>query len=120
MPKELSDEQRSETLADGVSFDLRGAGRPEQLAWTSPNSDDAWLALDRNGNGLIDDGSELFGNYTLQPTSSDPNGFTALAVFDEPAAGGNQDSKIDINDSVFAKLRRGKTGIMMGSRRRRS
>ena len=60
---------------DGVSFDVDGGGVLEQAAWTAPQSGVAFLALDRDGDGQITSGKELFGNHTL-PGS--PNGFDAL------------------------------------------
>lgn len=72
------------------SFDLDSDGQAENVPLLSGNS--AYLALDRNGNGKVDSGSELFG-------AASGNGFAELALYDSDGNGW-----IDENDPVFGRL----------------
>jgi hypothetical protein len=90
-------------LEDGVRFDITGNLGPEPLSWTRAGSDDAFVALDLNANGNIDDGTELLGNFSAQldpEVGEERNGFNALAVFDS-----NLDGIINSSDGVYTELR---------------
>ena len=88
----------------GVLFDISGTGNPVQIAWTAQGTNNGFLALP-GADGLVDNGKQLFGNFTPQPTSNNPNGFAALAVYDLPANGGNGDGIIDSRDAIYSSLR---------------
>lgn len=91
-------------LEHGVVFDLAGRGGQPKVSWTSAEAADGFLAMDRNANGKIDDGTELFGSVTDQPREPGRNGFKALTVLDQPATGGNGDGRISREDAAFAAL----------------
>jgi hypothetical protein len=90
----------------GVKFDFFGTGKPMQMPWTAAGSSSGWLALDRKGDGRVDNGADLFSNVAPQPDSRARAklGFRALAAYDLPAKGGNGDGTIDQRDAIFAKL----------------
>ncbi len=81
------------SVEEGVSFSLDGTGRTHQTAFVTGG--DAFLALDRNGNGVIDSGKELFGE---QHGAKD--GFEELRKLDD-----NHDGQIDAQDAVYSQLR---------------
>jgi len=91
-------------LDDPVWFDITADGKLDLISWTDRS--EGLLALDRNGNSKIDDGSELFGNATrLANGTRATNGYQALAELDSPIFGGNGDGHIDSADAAFSSLR---------------
>lgn len=72
-------------------FDLDNDGKEEEISFAGKGS--GFLALDKNGDGRINDGSELFG-------TASGDGFKDLAAYDEDGNGW-----IDENDSIFSKLK---------------
>jgi len=101
------DEGRLEmtNLAGGIRFDVNRDGVAERNSWPAIGSSWAFVVLDRNLNGRIDNGGELFGNYTAQRLDDKPrNGYAALAAYDDPANGGNGDGILDSRDPIFSSL----------------
>jgi hypothetical protein len=93
------DAYRFTSIENGVQFALRN-GRPRQMAWTRAGVENAFLACDRNGNGRIDNGAELFGNFTaLRSGQLARNGFEALSELDD-----HGDGIIDSNDAAWSFL----------------
>ncbi|TAL22543.1 MAG: hypothetical protein EPO01_08855 [Aquabacterium sp.] len=94
-----------------VLFDHNGDGVRTGTGWLKP--DDAWLVLDRNGNGLVDSGRELFGNDTLVTvaglTRTAASGFEALSALDTGAgtagSAGWGDLVFDARDAAFGRVR---------------
>ncbi|MDH2496880.1 hypothetical protein QDR31_17570, partial [Acinetobacter baumannii] len=83
----------------GVLFDHDNDGIRTSTGWVG--SDDGILVLDRNGDGVINDGSELFGDsVTLKDGSQASNGYAALAEFDS-----NGDGKVNAEDTNFEQLK---------------
>ncbi|MGZ3477409.1 MAG: hypothetical protein ACXWUG_28545, partial [Polyangiales bacterium] len=82
------------------SFDLSAKqdGSATRTDW--PAAMHPWLALDRDGDGVISSGRELFGSATRLGDTTAANGFQALAALDD-----NGDAVIDVKDAAYARLR---------------
>jgi hypothetical protein len=66
-------------VKDGAYFDHGGNGFAEQTGWAS--SDEGFLVMDRNEDGIINDGKEFFGSETLLSNGTKAaNGFQALVI----------------------------------------
>jgi hypothetical protein len=86
-------------LDAGVKFDGNADGLKTTTGWAG--KDDGMLVWDRDGNGQIDSGRELFGDQTLLASGGlAANGFAALSEQDT-----NQDGKVDSGDANFASLK---------------
>lgn len=84
---------------EGAYFDHDGNGFAEQTGWAA--SDDGLLVLDRNGDGIINSGRELFGDNTLLKNGRKAeHGFAALADLDD-----NEDGNIDPSDAIWNQLK---------------
>ena len=94
------DGYRLTSLEDGVMFDLRNEGQARRVAWTRAGAGNAFLALDINHNGIVDNGGELFGNFTrLRSGGLATNGFEALRELDA-----NDDGVVNRRDAAWAQL----------------
>jgi hypothetical protein len=93
-------------IDDMVWFDLDGNGVKDHMTWTNANTQEGFLWVNLSGKNRVDNGSELFGIGTVMPNGSKaPDGFTALAMYDQASQGGNGDGVIDSRDAVWTKLR---------------
>jgi hypothetical protein len=93
------DGYRLTSAEDGVDFDITCQDRLMRMAWTARGSRDAFLVLDRDRDGSIGSGCELFGSVTPQPRIDGPNGFNALLWHDQ-----NGDRRIDAKDGIYDSL----------------
>jgi hypothetical protein len=91
----------------GVYFDVNADGVRDHVQWVRAQGDEGFLAMDRSGNGLIDDGAELFGVGTplVLEARNAPNGFVGLAQYDARQLGGNEDGLITEADAIWPQLR---------------
>ncbi len=90
----------------GVWFDLYGIDEPVHIQWLRPDTDDAFLVLDLNENGVVDSGAELFGQGSMMWLEGRKahHGFEVLAQYDLESLEGNHDGVISPHDGVWQNL----------------
>jgi hypothetical protein len=90
----------------GVYFDVDANGTRDHVQWVRRGGDEGFLALDRSGNGVVDDGAELFGVGTplILEGRNARNGFVGLAQYDSRQLGGNDDGLITEADAIWPQL----------------
>jgi hypothetical protein len=86
-----------------VPFDLDGDGSLEQVAWTQPNTATAFLAIDKNENGVIDNGLELVGNRVLEGAANAIQALSKMPQSQDDAQEGGL-AWINDQDPVYEKL----------------
>lgn len=90
---------------EGIYFDFEGENIYRPVQWVEKGGNDAFLALDKNNNGKVDDGRELFGRGLLLETNEQANdGFQELAQYDNLIFGGNNDGYITVEDRIWNEL----------------
>jgi hypothetical protein len=89
------------SIEKGVLFDTDGDGTREAVAWTDPKAGVAFLALDRDGNGEIDSGKELFGGATMPGKWE---GFGALLAMSMAAMDGKVSAFVSEGHPLYRKL----------------
>jgi hypothetical protein len=72
------------SAAKGVAFDVDSDGDLDQVAWTEAGTDVAFLAFDRDGDGRVSSGRELFGDRTVPGARNGVSALTDLAAQPEP------------------------------------
>ncbi|KAA1193803.1 hypothetical protein [Photorhabdus heterorhabditis] len=86
-------------IDSGIKFDFEGNGDKTKTGWINEN--DGFLVLDRNNDGIINNGSELFGEETILSSGKKAkNGFEALLDLDS-----NKDGILDANDLLWSSLK---------------
>jgi hypothetical protein len=86
------------TAQNGVSFDINNDGKVDQTAWVARG--DGLLVRDINGDGQINNGSELFGSATvLGNGKTAADGYAAMSALDT-----NHDGVLDAKDAAFGQL----------------
>ena len=111
IPLDTSDDKASQdfqtaislTSSDyGVMFDIDGDGSPEQIAWTQTNAPVAFLVIDKNNNGRIDDGTEIVGTRVIEVARSAVAALSMLRKRMDPGAAGS--GAVRHGDTLYEKL----------------